>query len=612
MAKLLSLSGIETGNLVEAQHVSQSILAFRGLEAYDITVSGSVAINGITYPYKDADSGSVLMTDGAGNATFQPVFTSASYISSSNVDGPYGMDSVQSASWSQYAVNAGFATNANAAVFAISAQTATTATTASFALSASFVQQKGSEKFCFVNQTIVPVVHGLESESVVVQSYEENPTTTKLELIIPDNVVIDSKSQVTVKFAVPTTGCITISGGGFLRSGSVEVAQTASRVQNSLINGTGIDALEFDGSSVQTVSINQTYIHPSSSYALTASYVSSSNIDGPFGMDSILSASYVLSSSYAVTSSHSLEAISASYVLSSSYAVTSSHSLEAISASYVLSSSYAVTSSHALETVSASYVETASYAVTSSHALEAISASYVLSSSYAVTSSHALETVSASYALTASYAISSSHTEFADSSSYALTSSYAVTSSHTEFADSSSYALTSSYAVTSSHTEFADSSSYALTASYAISSSVEITKEVSSSYAETASYAISSSHTEFADSSSYSVTSSYAVTASHTEFADSSSYALTASYAITASLALTASFLNNASYDQSVSSATPATFNIVHNLKSTFPIVASYNNINQQVIPETVEIINVNQVDVTFAGAFTGNIVVKK
>jgi len=50
----------------------------------------------------------------------------------------------------------------------------------------------------------------------------------------------------------------------------------------------------------------------------------------------------------------------------------------------------------------------------------------------------------------------------------------------------------------------------------------------------------------------------------------------------------------------------------VHNLKSTFPIVASYNSTNQQVIPETVEIINVNQVDVTFAGAFTGNIVVKK
>ena len=531
MAKLLSLSGIETGRLVEAEHVSQSIIAFSGLEAYDITVSGSVAINGITYPYEDADSGSVLMTDGAGNTSFQPVFTSASYISSSNVDGPYGMDSIESASWSQYAVNAAFATDANAAVFAISAQTADTATTASFALSASFVVQKGSEKFCFVNQTSVPVIHGLDSESVVVQSYEENPTTSKLELIIPDNVVIDSKYQVTVTFAVPTTGCITISGGGFLRSGSVEVAQTASmaaRVQYSLINGTGINALDYDGSSEQIVSIDQDYTHPSSSYALTASYahtvsyvetasyVSSSNVDGPFGMDS---------------------------------------------------------------------VQTSSYSVTSSHALEAVSASYVLSSSYAVTSSH---------------------TDFADSSSYALTASYAISSSHTEFADSSSYSVTASYAISSSHTEFAESSSYALTASYAISSSVEITKEVSSSYADTASYAISSSHTEFADSSSYSVTASYAVSASHVEFADSASYAVTASYS------LTASFLNNSSYDESVSSASPATFNIVHNLKSTFPIVASYNSTNQQVIPETVEIINVNQVDVTFAGAFIGNIVVKK
>ena len=82
MAKLLSLSGIQTGRPVEAEHVSQSIIAFRGLEAYDITVSGSMTINGVTYPETDGASGSVLMTDGAGNATFQSVFTSASYISS--------------------------------------------------------------------------------------------------------------------------------------------------------------------------------------------------------------------------------------------------------------------------------------------------------------------------------------------------------------------------------------------------------------------------------------------------------------------------------------------------------------------------------------------------
>jgi len=127
MAKLLSLSGILPGLPVEHYHVSQSIKAFRGLEAYDITVSGSMTINGITYPYVDGVSGSVLMTDGAGNATFQPVFTSASYISSSNVDGPYGMDSIQTSSFAFTASTAYFATDASASLtslFALSADSA--------------------------------------------------------------------------------------------------------------------------------------------------------------------------------------------------------------------------------------------------------------------------------------------------------------------------------------------------------------------------------------------------------------------------------------------------------------------------------------------------------
>ena len=47
MAKTLTQIGIETGNVVEAYHVSQSIDAFTGVEAYDISLSGSFNMTGL-------------------------------------------------------------------------------------------------------------------------------------------------------------------------------------------------------------------------------------------------------------------------------------------------------------------------------------------------------------------------------------------------------------------------------------------------------------------------------------------------------------------------------------------------------------------------------------
>jgi hypothetical protein len=111
----------------------------------------------------------------------------------------------------------------------------------------------------------------------------------------------------------------------------------------------------------------------SSMTVATASYVSSSNVFGPDGFNSIQSSSYSLSSSYAFSSSY---ALSASRAISSSYAVSSSY---AISASYAVSSSYTLSSSYAL---SASYSISSSYALSSSYA---VSASYALSASYAPT-----------------------------------------------------------------------------------------------------------------------------------------------------------------------------------------------------------------------------------
>ena len=48
MAKTLSSASITDGSTVEAWHVTQSIDAFNGVEAYDITISGSLTLSGNT------------------------------------------------------------------------------------------------------------------------------------------------------------------------------------------------------------------------------------------------------------------------------------------------------------------------------------------------------------------------------------------------------------------------------------------------------------------------------------------------------------------------------------------------------------------------------------
>ena len=46
MAKEFIYNGIATGETIEASQVSQSVDAFTGADAYDITVSGSLELTG--------------------------------------------------------------------------------------------------------------------------------------------------------------------------------------------------------------------------------------------------------------------------------------------------------------------------------------------------------------------------------------------------------------------------------------------------------------------------------------------------------------------------------------------------------------------------------------
>ena len=76
MAKELSKSGISTGQDILAGHVTQSVDALTGIEAYDITISGSTTISGsLSITPTQASSGvNVLTVDGTGR-----VFKTGSY-----------------------------------------------------------------------------------------------------------------------------------------------------------------------------------------------------------------------------------------------------------------------------------------------------------------------------------------------------------------------------------------------------------------------------------------------------------------------------------------------------------------------------------------------------
>lgn len=63
MANTLNKTGITSGNTVEAYHVTQSIDAFTGTVAYDISLSGSLGVTGpLTITGSTTISGSLSLT----------------------------------------------------------------------------------------------------------------------------------------------------------------------------------------------------------------------------------------------------------------------------------------------------------------------------------------------------------------------------------------------------------------------------------------------------------------------------------------------------------------------------------------------------------------------
>ena len=109
MAKQLSKSGISTNDAILAWHVTQSVDAFTGTEAYDVTISGSLTITGstsgtFTGSFTGSFDGSITSASYAATATsasYAATATSASYaLTASFLEG--GVTSASYASTASY------------------------------------------------------------------------------------------------------------------------------------------------------------------------------------------------------------------------------------------------------------------------------------------------------------------------------------------------------------------------------------------------------------------------------------------------------------------------------------------------------------------------------
>ena len=130
MAKNLSLSGIVTGDAIEAKHVSQSIKAFTGAEAYDITVSGSLTVQG------PVNGTTGTLNEFSSSYAFKA--TTASYAeNAANIESASYADFALSASFSQ---TASFILNAVSSSYDISSSLAQPASYLETARTASYVE----------------------------------------------------------------------------------------------------------------------------------------------------------------------------------------------------------------------------------------------------------------------------------------------------------------------------------------------------------------------------------------------------------------------------------------------------------------------------------------
>jgi hypothetical protein len=496
---------VETG-LTSDGFVSASGKLFASL-SYDDTPITNVSGGVVVY---DSSSGQFYYT----GSYIGEVDTSntASYVTASNVHGPYGTSSIESASFAvtaSYILNAISASYSDTASYVLNAVSASYSDTASFALSASLSQTSSYIK------------------NAQTASYISLNSSTQGQIIVGGETTnIDSLTTGGTPEFVTVTGTTGLVSDGFVSASGKLFASLS--YDNTPITHVSGGVVVYDSSSGQFY-YTGSYVGELDT-ANTASFVTASDVHGPYGTSSIESASFAVTASYILNS------------ISASYSDTASYVLNAISASYSDTASYVLNSISASHSNTASYIknaQTASYVNVTSVAqgIITIGGEDTTVNSLGTGGTPEFETVTVTTGLTSDGFISASGELFA-SLSYDDTPLTHVSggvvvydSSSGQFYYTGSYigeldtANTASF-VTASNvhgpygTSSIESASFAITASY-------ILNAVSASYSDTASYVLN------AVSASYSSTASYVLNAISASYSDTASYiknAQTASY----------------------------------------------------------------------------------
>ena len=249
---------------------------------------------------------------------------------------------------------------------------------------------------------------------------------------------------------------------------------------NQITASGGINAILPSSQQANFVSYNLTtgqlgYFNTGSLTAATASYVTSSNVFGPFGSNSILSASFAISSSQAANAALLNNQAASFYQNASNINAGTLGNAFLPAAINVTSVSASFTGSLTGALIgTASWAASASWATNATTATTATNANnvavtdtttgtgpYYIMFADGTTGNRAVRVDSSTLTFNATTNVLTVTSSFASAS---LSSSYAVSSSYTLFATSASYAssaLSSSYAISSSYALFATTASFA-------------------------------------------------------------------------------------------------------------------------------------------------------
>ena len=369
MANILSKVNILTGNTVQDYHVTQSIDAFTGTEAYDISLSGSFNMTGSInsvgttllsqYDMNTAPSSSFISLDD-GNLTGTPI-TLVSYDPSLT---------------STFSIEPG-----NIGIKSINSSTT----------SGSILQvEQDGIRFWDSNYTVNPfkVTQVNPALNQWESTFRVNSLTVTGSLLAPDitgSLFGTASYAITASYAlnsnIPTSGIVT-SVNGVLPSpgGNVSIALSATITGNSsslVISSSGANTGSLTPGTLWVISGDvdpnnngDAYIYTTSSITGEGQWLVISPLDVPAadaryilknGNDSHTGSLSITGSlnmtGYITGEPNIINNLTASYTITSSYALSASF---ATSASYALSASFAVSSSRA---VSSSFASTSSLAL---------------------------------------------------------------------------------------------------------------------------------------------------------------------------------------------------------------------------------------------------------